>query len=73
MKILCWNIRAIGGRGKVRQLSKMIREERLGFVGVIETKKDTMDLNLVRRIWGMDDYDWAVVDAQGTSGGILCL
>ena len=53
------------------QLSKMIRKERLGFVGVIKTKKFNMDLNLVRRIWGLDNCDWSAMDAQGTSGGIL--
>ena len=43
MKILCLNVRGIGGGGKVRKISKMIEE--VGFVGVIETKKKkkTMD------------------------------
>ena len=73
MKILCWNIRGIGGGGKVRQMSKMIREERLGFVGVIETKKESIDHSMVKRIWGLNDCDWSSVDAQGASGGILCI
>ena len=50
MKILCWNVRGIGGGGTVRHVAKLIREHRVGFVGIIETKKETIDQSLVRRI-----------------------
>ena len=28
---------------------------------------------LVRRLQGSDDYQWADIDAQGRSGGIICI
>ena len=36
MKLICWNMRRIGGGGKAGEISKWIKLHRIGFVGLIE-------------------------------------
>ena len=39
MKIACWNVRGLGGDGKVGMVRKFIKEHNLSFLGIVETKK----------------------------------
>ena len=73
MKMICWNLRGIGGGNKIREVAKWVSQRRIDFIALIETMKGDISEFLIRRLWGSDDYNWASVDAQGRSGGILCI
>ena len=61
----CWE----EGR-KVKEVAKWVRQKQIQLTGLIETMRNDFPL---RRIWGIDDYKWAFVEAQGRSRGILCI
>jgi exonuclease III len=39
MKVLFWNIRGMGKKGRVQCISEVIQRENLDFIGIQETKK----------------------------------
>ena len=73
MRILCWNIRGIGGGCKIGAVRKMICQNKVGFMGLVETKKARSSVQEICRLWGSDDVKWEEVEAQGRSGGIICM
>ncbi|GJR51854.1 RNA-directed DNA polymerase, eukaryota [Tanacetum coccineum] len=46
---------------------------KVNFLAIQETKMELMDELCVRNCWGNMQYDHAVSDAVGNSGGILCI
>ncbi|XVF06647.1 hypothetical protein REPUB_Repub06bG0068100 [Reevesia pubescens] len=36
-----------------------------------ETKLETMDVKLVRNVWGMESFSWVFSSSIGASGGLL--
>ena len=73
MKILCWNIRGIGGVSKMGVIKEMIQKNKILFLGLVETKSTKGSENWVRRIWGPFEFDWAEVKAVNGGGGLLCI
>lgn len=71
MKMIYWNMRGLRGWGKISEVSKWVRTHRVGFIGLIETMCSNYRAQEVSRIWGYDDFDWAAIEVQGRSGGIL--
>ena len=53
MKLVAWNVRGLGGASKVSMLQKLVRENQVTFIGIIETKKSSFDRNQAARLWGV--------------------
>ena len=70
MKILFWNIRGFGARGRRNQLRDLLSVERIDILCLQETKKESFSLSKFHGIGG-DDFSWHWVAAVGSAGGIL--
>ncbi|XP_076915204.1 uncharacterized protein LOC143574479 [Bidens hawaiensis] len=73
MNFLSVNIRGAGVNGKQAWASQLKRVDGIHFVGVQETKKASISRGLIAKFWGSDDFEWAVVDAVGRSGGLVSM
>jgi hypothetical protein len=72
--ILCsFNIRGLGSRVKRRKIRDLVREEKIDFLAIQETKMEVIPESLVVGLWGGDDCDWAYLPATENSGGILSI
>lgn len=71
--MLSFNVRGLGGILKRREIKDLVRKERVDFVCIQETKKDSVDRRLVESIWGNENVDWVFTGANGLSGGLLSM
>lgn len=72
MNLISWNIRGLGGGCKQGTIKKIVREKKVAFLGLMETKCSAIRKSKVIRVWSDDEFQWAAVDAINTSGGLLC-
>lgn len=63
----------IEGGGKIREIARWVRTYKVKNIRLIETMSNNIGEHSIRRMWGSDDYKWAFAEAQGRSGGILCI
>jgi hypothetical protein len=69
MKGALWNIRGLNKADRISYLRDFIKNNKLDFVGIQETKKVDFPSNILSLIdRGMD---WTFLPAKGTAGGIL--
>ena len=73
MNLISWNIRGLGGGGKIGVLRKFIRDRKVSFLGLVETKCSRIRESLIRKIWCDGEFQWAAMDAISMSGGLLCV
>lgn len=73
MKILSWNTRGLGDKTKRMVVKRSIKRLNPNLVLIQETKKDIIDLVLVKELWSYKDIGWSFVEAIGRSGGILTM
>ncbi|XP_028064362.1 uncharacterized protein LOC114267521 [Camellia sinensis] len=73
MKLLSWNIRGIGQSEKRRKIRNIVQERMVDVLFLQETKKVGVSKELVKSIWPYDDLEYMSVDADGFSGGVLCV
>ncbi|KAL7194493.1 hypothetical protein ACSBR1_034841 [Camellia fascicularis] len=73
MKLLSWNIRGIGRSEKRRKIRNIVQERMVDVLFLQETKKVGVSEELVKSIWPYDDLEYMSVDADGFSGGVLCV
>ncbi|KAJ1254666.1 hypothetical protein BS78_01G043500, partial [Paspalum vaginatum] len=71
MRGLFWNIRGLGKTGRVPALISRIKENRIDFVGVIETKKASFGRGFLKNLGGSVPFEWYNLPALGSAGGIL--
>ena len=71
MNLISWNIKGLGGDEKQGVIRKFIREKKVFFLGLIETKCSKLKESIIRKIWCDDEYQWAMVHAINMSGGLL--
>jgi exonuclease III len=71
MKGAVWNIRGLNQLGRNLSLGHIIRNNRLDFVGIQETKKEVFLLSFFKNLTFPIDYTWNFLPARGTIGGIL--
>ncbi|KAL8516062.1 hypothetical protein ACS0TY_014658 [Phlomoides rotata] len=71
MKILTYNIRGLGSKAKLREVRELIREHKIDFCCIQESKKEVIDEFLCRAVWGEGNFSWAFREADGRSGGLL--
>jgi exonuclease III len=73
MIIMSFNIRGLGGRVKRRRIRELVREHKVDFQAVQETKLESISEKLCHNLWGSIDCDWAFYPSNGASGGILSI
>lgn len=73
MKILSYNIRGLGKRAKRREVREMVKKHRIEFCCIQETKMSNMRDKICKSLWGDKNCEWACMDAEGNSGGILSI
>ena len=69
MNIISINIQGVGDLAKRRWLGKLCNSHMVNFLSVQETKKASVDLWVIRQIWGNMVFDFASSSARGQSGG----
>jgi len=73
MIIATFNIRGLGGAIKRRKIKDLVRNNKVDFLAIQETKKEVISQSLCNSLWGGEDCDWAYLPSEGNSGGILSL
>lgn len=73
MKILSFNVRGLGKRVKRRELRETLKNHKIDFCCLQETKEENMSNRICKSIWWDHAYDWASLDAEGNSGGVLSI
>jgi hypothetical protein len=71
MKGILWNIRGLNMPGRKLSLEHIIRDHKLDFVGVQETKKEVFPINFLKNLTCPACFNWEFLPARGTAGGIL--
>ncbi|KAJ9538570.1 LOW QUALITY PROTEIN: hypothetical protein OSB04_031303 [Centaurea solstitialis] len=71
MKLLSVNCRGLGSDVKKGWIRQITFSEKPDLVGIQEMKMSNLDHILISRIWGGDDVDFTISNAQGSSGGIV--
>ncbi|GJY46224.1 RNA-directed DNA polymerase, eukaryota [Tanacetum coccineum] len=61
----------LGSDGKTKWVCELISKEKPLVFGLQESKMDYMDKNIIRYMWGSDAFGYSIVNAVGSSGGIL--
>ena len=51
------------GGAKAGVIRKIIREKKIPFLGLTETKASDFNNQRIRNLWTDDDFQWAAVDA----------
>ncbi|XP_050238319.1 uncharacterized protein LOC126687807 [Mercurialis annua] len=72
LKFILWNCRGgIHNSRKQNFIKDLVRDHDIAFLGLLETKKELIDLFMVRRLFPHLDYDFSFVPSIGASGGLL--
>jgi hypothetical protein len=72
-KILSWNVRGFNNPHKRERVKFWLRQWQCNIVCLQETKLGSPDRRVIRSIWGNPYVDWVVLDAVGTTGGVLLM
>ncbi|XP_028099600.1 uncharacterized protein LOC114299127 [Camellia sinensis] len=73
MKILSWNIRGLGRKEKRSRLKKLSNERNVDVALFQKTKKSEITEDEVRSVWVRGKMEFMVVDAVGSTRGLLCI
>jgi hypothetical protein len=75
IKILCWNIRGLGGKGRRKQLKELMYKYKVDVICLQETMKEHFTLSELRELVGnnvLDGTGQLHKGIQGGGGGGLC-
>jgi hypothetical protein len=70
---MSFNIRGLGGRVKRSKIRQLVKEHKVEFLAIQETKLESISAKLCYNLWGSEDCDWAFLPSEGASGGILSI
>ena len=73
MKLISMNIRGLGGMIKRKYISKLIKEQQVGFICLQETKCEHFSKEKCYQMWGSNEIDWIEVGAVNNGGGIITM
>ncbi|KAK9951572.1 hypothetical protein M0R45_007010 [Rubus argutus] len=73
MKIVTWNVRGLGSKGKRAVIRSMLMGVGADIIILQETKMPEVERSLVSSIWGARFKDWVSIPAIGTSGGVVII
>ena len=68
---LLWNIRGLGKLERVPALVSRIKDSHAGFVGIMETKKNSLSVGFLKTLSSNVLFSWHHLEAKGSAGGIL--
>jgi hypothetical protein len=71
--VLSYNICGLGGRVKKRRIRDLVRDHKVDFLAIQETKLESITEKLCHSLWISIDCDWAYLPSEGVSGGILSI
>nr|GEY99023.1 RNA-directed DNA polymerase, eukaryota [Tanacetum cinerariifolium] len=63
----------LGGVKKKQWVTKLCHSNQVKFLSIRETKMVSLDVFVVKNLWGNMLFDFATSSARGRSGGILCV
>lgn len=69
MKLLSWNVRGLGARSKRVLIKDLI--SKVDHLLMLQETKLTANRKVVKTVWSSCRIGWVVLDAEGSSGGIL--
>ena len=74
MNFLFWNIRGVGKGEKSLSIRSIVKNKKIAFMGLVETKHRKPFQPRIKRLWGNDDFDYCEVLSTIThSGGIIAI
>ncbi|KAH1040222.1 hypothetical protein J1N35_041965 [Gossypium stocksii] len=73
MRIITWNIKGLGSVPKIEAVNRVVRKNRADVCFLQETKLESVPMELVRKIWGDNYFDFKYVAAIERSGGLLTI
>ena len=71
LKILSWNVRRLNATEKQMAVRSFLRDVQADVICFQETKREIVDREWVKEIWGGQWVEWEYLSARGASGGIL--
>jgi hypothetical protein len=71
MRGIFWNIRGLNNLGRNLCLGNLIRSNRIDFIGIQETKKDSFHPSFLKNLTTPAVFKWDFLPANGTVGRIL--
>jgi exonuclease III len=73
MIVATFNVRGLRGGSKKRKIRDLLRQHKIDFMAIQETKMEDVSASFCATLWGDDDFDWAFLPSEGASGGILSI
>nr|GEW22622.1 RNA-directed DNA polymerase, eukaryota [Tanacetum cinerariifolium] len=73
MNCLSLNIQGLGSKAKKDWIKELIYIHKVSFLSIQETKKERMSDLEIKFLWGNYYFDCVISEANGNSGGILCV
>ena len=73
IKMILWNVKGLNDPQKRLVVKNLLREWKCDVVCLQETKVASMNRKLVCSLWSYPYLDWAVLEVDRTSGGILLM
>nr|GEU51925.1 RNA-directed DNA polymerase, eukaryota, nucleotide-binding alpha-beta plait domain protein [Tanacetum cinerariifolium] len=68
-----YNMEGLCNKTKKGWIKELCHKHRINFVGIQETKLESIDLFSIKSLWGNLNFDHAVSSSVSFSGGILCV
>ena len=73
MKVAIWNVRGLGGGRKEGMIRKFLKEKKHSLLGLVETKKSSLNRGLVAKFQGNNNLQWARGEVVNSARGLLCI
>ena len=71
MKMICWNLRGIRGGRKIGEISKWVRQHRIGFLDLFETKNSGLSEQLgIRPYFKIKQVQWGSFMVELVQSGV---
>ncbi|KAL8536826.1 hypothetical protein ACS0TY_012121 [Phlomoides rotata] len=67
MKVLSFNVKGLGKKGKRRRIREMLSKHKIDVCCFQETKMEKMIDDICKSILGDDRLDWACKDSEGSA------
>jgi exonuclease III len=71
MRILCWNIRGLGSRGRRKQLKELAASQNVDVTCLQETMKESFSIAKLRGLVAGQNFAWNWTASAGHLGGTL--
>ncbi|XP_026433836.1 uncharacterized protein LOC113331332 [Papaver somniferum] len=68
-----WNIRGLGQENKITTIRNAIWKNNITLFSILESKKENVDGNLIRDLWGNVRCNYLYQPSFGASGGIIIM